>query len=195
MRNTARLISVHLFLCLAACASQEPPSVVSDFDDLTGVSLARPREPVRMLAPRPGLSLVGKDYLFTGPVSVSTAGTPHTFLWFALGSTIDRPHTGARLPTFKTIVVRVDDSLMTFDLIPWSSASKSDPYELPVAVHASYAAKITNSQIRQLAQASRLAAYVTDEDDRSPLYELVDGELADWLAFCCGENLSAVSQR
>ena len=57
-------------------------------------------------------------------------------------------------------------------------------------VHASYAAKITTSQIRRLAEAQRLAAYVTDDNNRSPLYELAQGELSDWLAFCCRQSVS-----
>ena len=188
MNKMNHLFAMALLLC--GCASQEEQHIVSDFDDTTGVSLARPKAPVRLLAPRPGLSAVGKDYLFAGPVSVSTSGNPQNYLWVALGSTIDRPHPGAPLPTFKTIVIAVDGSLMTFDLIPWSSASRSDPYELPVAVHASYAAKITNSQIRQLAQSQHLAAYVTDHNSRSPLYELSEGELADWMTFCCRRSVS-----
>ncbi len=183
MKNTTKVVSILSLALIGGCASQDELSIVSDVDDATGVSLARPRQPARLAAERPGLSAVGKDYLFTGPVSVSGSGTSQTYLWFATASTIDRHITGAPEPTFKTIILVVDGTQMTFDLIPWASASKAAPYELPMEPRASYAAKVTSSQIQQIATATTLQAYVTDNDSRSPTYYLAEAELRDWLSF------------
>ena len=72
---------------------------------------------------------------------------------------------------------------MTFDLIPWTDASRETPFDLDVSERSSYCAKITRSQVRRIAGATDLQAYVTDADSRSPVYALADGNLADWLKF------------
>jgi len=182
-----------LTLGLSACGTQDQYSLVSDMSDATGISMTRPRQPVQLAALRPGLSAVGKDYLFAGPVSVSGLGAPQAYLWFALGSTIDRRYTGAPEPTFQTVILLIDGTPMTFDLSPWSGASGTEPYELDIRPSASYAAKITNSQIRQIANAQILEAYVADADNRSPRYSMVSGDLRDWLDFCCGGESSAAA--
>lgn len=189
-RNLPTIICATAAL-IGACAAQDEYSLVSDMNESTGISMTMPKEPARLAASRPGLSVTGKDYLFAGPVSISGDGVPQNYIWFATGSTIDRRITNAPQPTFDTIVMLVDGTPMTFDLVPWLSAGKSEPYELPVNMTASYAAKITTSQIRQLANAQKIEAYVTDDNSRSPLYSLMKGARQDWLDFCCDTGFSA----
>lgn len=146
-------------------------------------TLSHPPQPVALLAPRPGLSVVGKDYLFTAPVTVNRGGGPRDYLWFALGSTTDRVLTNTPEPTFETIVLVVDGVPMTFDLFPWSEASGEEPFDVGVLERAVYGARVSHSQVRRIASATRLEAYVTDADNRSPTYALADGEFAGWESY------------
>ena len=178
-----RTFVIVTMLLLTACASQDAGTLVSDTSEAGGESLTRVRIPVSLTATRPGLSTVGKDYLFASPVNVSGMGQPQNYLWFGVGSTIDRYLTGAEDPQLTSIVLLIDDVPMTFDLIPWADAANYSPYDLPVKTHASYGAKITRSQIRTIAAANDLQAYVTNAEFRSPTFTISDGSLNDWLTF------------
>ena len=147
----------------------------------TGVSPTSAHDAVWLAAPRPGLSAVGKDYLFVGPMTVNRDGSRQSYLWFAVGTTLDRRLTGAPKPELETVVLVADGAPMTFDLIAWDSTGPSAPYVSSIGSDAAYAARVTGSQMRQLAKADTLEAYVTDVNGRSPLYVVVDGNPADWL--------------
>ena len=146
-----------------------------------GVSPTSSRNAVWLAAPRPGLSAVGKDYLFVGPMTVNRDGSRQRYLWFAVGTTIDRRLTGAPKPELETVVLVTDGTPMTFDLIAWDSTGAYAPYPLTIDSDVSYAARVTGSQLRQLAEADTLEAYVTDVNGRSPRYVVVEGDPADWL--------------
>ncbi|MGI9233232.1 MAG: hypothetical protein ACR2RD_06340 [Woeseiaceae bacterium] len=183
MRHILTLSLLMLILSTSACSSQPPAPIVQTVDDSSGESLTHSREPLRMVALRPALSRVGKDYLFVAPVSVSGRGTPQDYLWFAFGSTLDRRLAGTPIPAVKTIVLFVDEMPMTFDLAAWPELSSSQPFELDVEHYMSFGAKITASQLRRIASANALRAYVTDGANRSPTYELSDGSFVAWSAF------------
>ncbi|MGI9237075.1 MAG: hypothetical protein ACR2QZ_06740 [Woeseiaceae bacterium] len=183
MRNILTLSLLTLVLGTSACSSQPPAPIVQTVDDTSGESLTHSREPLRMVAVRPALSRVGKDYLFVAPVSVSGRGTPQDYLWFAFGSTLDRRLVGTPIPAVKTIVMFVDEMPMTFDLAAWPELSSSQPFELGVEHYVSFGARITASQLRRIASANALRAYVTDGANRSPTYELSDGSFVAWSAF------------
>lgn len=168
---------------LSACAHQDEQSLVADISPGGGESMTKVREPIYLTATRPGLSQVGKDYLFASPVTVSGSGPVQSYLWFAVGSTIDRYLTGSPEPTLDTILLVVDGVPMTFDLVPWSTAAQYAPYKIDVKTQASYAARVTRSQLRVIANATELTAYVTSDDHRSPQYQLDQGELQAWLDF------------
>lgn len=178
-------ISLVLLFAVAVfgCSSTPTSSVVRDVDDSTGESFTRARVPLRMTASRPALSRVGKDYLFVSPVSVSGMGSPQNYLWFAIGSSVDRRITGTPLPIVNTIVLVVDDMPMTFDLVQWSNIASSEPYDVDVEHYTSYGARITQSQLRRISSATELSAYVTNADYRSPAYELASGEHTAWAEF------------
>lgn len=149
----------------------------------TGVSPGSSRDAVWLAAQRPGLSVAGKDYLFVGPMTVNRDGLRRSYLWFAVGTTIDRHLTGVAKPELETVVLVVDGTPMTFDLTAWDNAKASAPYPLSIESYVSYAARVTASQLRQLVQAETLEAYVTDANGRSPLYVVVSGDPGDWLRF------------
>ena len=165
-------------LLVAGCASQQSPTTALD-----AVALSHPPEPVALLAPRPGLSVVGKDYLYAAPVTVNRQGGLKEYLWFALGSTTDRVLTNTPEPRLETIVLVVDGMPMTFDLVPWTEASGETPFDLGVLGRGAYGARVTRSQVRRIASATSLAAYVTDADNRSPTYVLAGGDLDGWQSY------------
>jgi hypothetical protein len=168
---------------LCACGGQPQQESVSNIDETTGESFSHSREPVHLITQRPALSAIGKDYLIVSPVTVNSSGSAQTFLWFALGSTIDRVITGAETPSFETIVLVVDGSMMTFDLIPWSEIATALPADVSIKTHASFASKITRNQLNRIAAANTLEAFVTDEDYRSPLYLYSQGVYSEWGRF------------
>lgn len=147
----------------------------------SGVSAVSPDGPIWLAAEQPGLSVVGKDFLFAGPMMVNREGQRRQYLWFALGSTIDRRITGAEDRMLQSVVFSVDGTLMTFELISWDVADQSQPYQVPYASEGRYAARVTQSQIRKIAGATTLEAYVTDRGSRSPRFELVHGVPASWV--------------
>lgn len=182
---TSRIVTIALLMVTVAsgCATNSQQAYSVDAGQRGVESMSQVREPIYLTANRPGLSLVGKDYLFTGPVTVAGSGPAQDYLWFAVGSTIDRELTGAAEPVLDEILLVIDGVPMTFDLIPWSQAAQYSPYKLDVKTHASYAARITRSQVRTIAAAQELTAYVTGDDHRSPVYTMMGGELRRWLDF------------
>lgn len=165
-------------LLVTGCASQKGSTTALD-----AVALSHPPEPVALLAPRPGLSIVGKDYLYAAPVTVNRQGGLKEYLWFALGSTTDRVLTNTAEPRLETIVLVVDGMPMTFDLVPWAEASGEPPFDLGVLDRGAYGARVTRSQIRRIAAATSLEAYVTDADNRSPTYVLAEGSMEGWQSY------------
>ena len=163
-----------LSLLSVGCAGQSPSPFTQHVDEQSGESLTSTSEPTRFVAERPALSRVGKDYLYAAPVQVSGFDGPRTYLWFAVGSSIDRRITGAAIPDIRTIVLLVDDMPMTFDLESWSQVTASEPFVLDVEHYNSYGARVTGSQLRRIAAADSLRAFVADEDNRSPTFEIAD---------------------
>lgn len=180
MRLLFTLVLLSLIMLTTACSTQPPSPFVQMVDDNSGESFTRSREPLRMVAPRPALSRVGKDYLFVAPVSVAGLGSPQNYIWFGFGSTLDRRLTGAPLPNVNAIVLVVDNVPMTFDIVAWSDVASSEPFDLDVESYASFGAKITRSQLRRISSASNLSAFVTNLEHRSPTYAMSEGEYSDW---------------
>ena len=147
----------------------------------SGLSATSSDGAIWLAAGRPGLSAVGKDFLFAGPMTVNRNGVQRRYLWFALGTTVDRTLTGASEPGLESVVLLVDDTPMNFELIPWNNSVDAQPYALPFASLQSYAARVTASQIRALANAKQVEGYVTDAAGRSPTYTLVHGDPASWI--------------
>ena len=181
MRTQIGRCAALLVVLAGGCAWQNDTDEMRASITDAGVSTTSSREAVWLAAPRRGLSAVGKDYLFVGPMTVNREGTRQTYLWFAVGTTIDRHLTGAHKPTLDTVVMLVDGTPMTFDLVAWDDASASSPYRPAIESYASYAARVTGSQVRQLASADTVEAYVTDLNGRSPIYVIVKGDPRAWL--------------
>jgi len=182
MQPRAAIFTALIALSLQGCGwQQELAGRATDIVE-SGVSVGGLTQAVWLAAARPGLSVAGKDYLFVGPMDVNREGTRRSYLWFAISTTIDRQLTGAPKRTLNTVVLMVDNIPMTFDLTPWDKSADSSPYSIPFASDASYAARITDSQIRQLARADALRAYVVDADGRSPVFNVVGGDRKKWLA-------------
>ncbi len=170
-------------ILLGACASKRADTIVADVDERTGESFTRLDEPLRLATSRPGLSVVGRDYLLMAPVMLTGSAEGGRYLWFALGTTLDRPLYGAPEPGFDRIVLVVDDMPMTFALDEWRDKAESEPYDIPMRASRSFGSRATASQIRRIANSTTLSAYVTNPEHRSPRYELVRGEPRDWLEF------------
>lgn len=181
MKKWRSLISIILTVVACGCSWLPKSGDLTASITETGVSPTSSQEAVWLAAPRPGLSAVGKDYLFVGPMTVNREGSRRSYLWFAVGTTIDRHLTGVPKPALDTVVLLLDGTPMTFDLIAWDNNADSAPYPLTIDSYSSYAARVTSSQIRQLANADTLEAYLTDADGRSPVYEVVQGDPGDWL--------------
>lgn len=164
----------------AGCASKPASPFTQHLDEHSGESLTSTIEPTRFVAERPALSRVGKDYLYAAPVRVSGFDGPRTYLWFALGSSIDRRITGTAIPDVSTIVLLVDGMPMTFDLESWSQVTPSEPFALGVEHYTSYGARVTGSQLRRIAAADSLRAFVADADNRSPMFRIADGVHRAW---------------
>ena len=179
MRNSV-LIALAALL-LVACANSPTDTLTLSLDDSSGESFTHVREPLRLATERPGLSVVGKDYLLVAPVVVS--GTPNAgqYLWLALGTTVDRTLNGAPTPSLDRIVLDVDGSLMTFELTRWDETAQNEPFDVAIMVSRSFATPLTNNQLAKIANAVELHAYVTNSEHRSPRYALVHGEPRDWL--------------
>ena len=156
-----------------------------------GVSATGSNEAVWMATTRPGLSAVGKDYLFVGPMTVNRDGRRQRYLWFAIGTTIDRHLTGAPRQHHEAVVLLVDGTPMTFELTEWENTSRASPYPLSIRADVTYAARVTSSQVRRLAAARVIGAYVTDPSGRSPVYSVVRGDPGDWVSSGSGSPADA----
>lgn len=180
MRTTVTVLIALISMFSAGCANTPESPFAQHVDEQSGESLTSTIEPARFVAERPALSRVGKDYLYAAPVRVSGFDGPKTYLWFAVGSTIDREITGAAIPSVSTIVLLVDDMPMTFDLKSWSQVTASDPFDLDVEHYTSYGTRVTGSQLRRIAEANSLSAFVADEDNRSPAFLIADSVHGVW---------------
>lgn len=183
MRRRDCLFGMLAVLSLGGCAGTSGNGVVADVDERTGDSLSRPREPLRLATDRPALSTVGKDYLLLAPVAVSGSVHRGLYLWFAIGSTLDRELHGLAEPGIDRIVLLVDGVPMSFDLVDWSERSGVEPYRVPMKTHRSFAARVTRNQLERIRSADALSAWVTNPSRRSPDYELVRGDPSDWSTF------------
>ncbi len=163
-----RLLLILTLLVCAACANQGA-APRDAFTAATG-------EAIVLAAPRPGLSHTGMDYLVAGPMTVNLGGSSQRMLYLGFGSTIDRRITGAAEPIVEQAVFNIDGELMSFDLTPWEQTQDALPYDPSLLARRDYAVRVTRSQLRALADAGSLSAWVVDEDGRSPTYELVRGE-------------------
>jgi len=180
MSRTITILIAFISALSASCANNPASPFTQHVDEHSGESLTSTIEPTRFVAERPALSRVGKDYLYAAPVRVSSFDAPRTYLWFAVGSSIDRRITGAAIPGVSTIVLLVDDMPMTFDLESWSEVTASEPFELDVEHYFSYGARVTGSQLRRIAAANSLRAFVADTDSRSPTFTVADGIHQAW---------------
>lgn len=182
-----RLLLIAVFCCCsfgsAGCVSGGGDKIVREVDDRTGHSFTRVREPLRLATVQPWLSRVGKDYLLVAPVVVSGTDRNGQYLWLALGTTIDRTITNAAPRQFNRIVLVVDGMPMTFDLEHWQKTASSEPFKVSIKLTDSFSARLTDSQLKRIAGAETLSAYVTNAEHRSPEYGLVHGSPADWLEF------------
>lgn len=179
----SRAITILITLISAlstGCANTPDSPFAQHVDEQSGESLTSTIEPTRFVAERPALSRVGKDYLYAAPVRVSGFDGSKTYLWFAVGSSIDRRITGAAIPDVSTIVLLVDDMPMTFDLENWSRVTASEPFDLDVEHYTSYGTRVTGSQLRRIAAADSLRAFVADEENRSPTFRIADGVHEAW---------------
>ena len=179
MRNS--LFIALTALLFAGCATSPADTVVLTTDDSTGESFTSLRDPLRLATDRPGLSVVGKDYLLVSPVVLTGTSNTGQYLWFGIGTTVDRSLNGAPTPDFDRIVLEVDGSLMTFELTDWQDTASNEPFDVPVRITRTFATPVTNSQLDKIAGASELHAYVTNSEHRSPRYALVHGEPRDWM--------------
>ena len=177
------LIFALVALVLAGCASDQKTTVVDQVDEATGESFTRMREPLSLAIERPELSKVGKDYLLVAPVTIGGSTGSGQYLWFGLGTTLDRTITGAPEPGFDRIVLMVDGIPMTFDLVRWQDKASTQPYDASIKMTHSFASRVTSNQLRRIASAESLTAYVTNPEHRSPVYDLVSGAPRDWLDF------------
>jgi hypothetical protein len=180
MRKSIILLTALCFSLSGGCASKPASPYTQYVDERSGESMASTIEPTRFVAERPALSRVGKDYLFAAPVRVSGFDAPRTYLWFGVGSSIDRRITGASIPGVNSIVLLVDDMPMTFDLVRWSEVTPSEPFALDVEHYTSYGARVTGSQLRRIAAANSLRAFVANEDNRSPAFIIAGGAHQTW---------------
>jgi len=163
------LTIVAIWALFAGCSTTD----VSDGNVGRELPTAGSGELVTLAVPRRGLSAVGDDYLFMGPVSLNRNGRAQSYLWLALATTIDRQVSGADQPTLKRIIIRVDGVPMTFDLEPWNESIDNAPFDTPLRAQAAFRSRVTASQLEKLGDAAVLDAYVTDQDNRSPLYTVV----------------------
>lgn len=189
MRNSAMIALAALLL--AACASAPNDSLTRSLDDSSGESFTHVMEPLRLATERPGLSVVGKDYLLMAPVVVTGTQNAGQYLWLAVGTTVDRTLNGAPTPDLDRIVLVVDGSLMTFDLTEWRETAQKEPFDVPIMISRSFATPLTNNQLAKIANAVELQAFVTNSEHRSPRYALVHGEPRDWLALDSAPNAFA----
>ena len=174
---TAKRFSVLFAMLTVGCAWQ--PGGGSKAIE-SGVSPSGSSEAVWFATERPGLSAIAKDFLFVGPMSVNRNGERRQYLWFGIATTIDRRLTGAGTFDASAVVVNVDGTPMTFDLVPWSSDPEQTPYDPGIDSFQSFAARVTGSQLRQLSGAREITAFVVDGNGRSPLYEVVNGDRRSW---------------
>jgi hypothetical protein len=170
-------------LLLAGCATVADDAPVATFDELTGESLLHPALPTTLHAERPGLSVIGKDYLALSPVTVSGRGAPVTYLWCSLSSSIDRAITGAPAPDIDAIVLLVDDVPMALNLEPWAKAATALPFDERHGPGIAFAARVTASQLGKIVAARELAAYVVEAGSHSPRFTVAEDTRADWASF------------
>ena len=169
------LVATALLGCATPQAEVTPVAIAE-----AGVSATSEAGAVWLAADRPGLSNVGKDFLFVGPMTMNRDAVQRSYLWFAFGSTIDRRITGAPGRSMESVIIAVDGVLMTFDVEAWSAPPGGLPYVLPIEPELSFVALVTRSQLQRLASARAVEAYVLDGNGRSPAYRVARGDLSAW---------------
>ena len=133
-----------------------------------------------LVAPRPGLTALGNDYLFIAPVSIwYTRGTRH-FLWLGLGSTIDRELTGLTAPLPEDIILMVDEIPMDIEIKPWSEFADTTPYDVNTPLYSAYGARMTLSQLDRIASAQNVQAEISSTVGQSTNFTPGENDNFDW---------------
>ena len=166
MMRTALVLTTALLL--GACGTT--PERLSTVDAGGGITHIKPREPARYVARQPGLAVPGADFLFVSPVAVSRRGVLKHYLWLGARSTVDRKLTGARTHAIDEIVIMIGDKPMRLDIEPWSEASETEAFETGLILTATYAARVTKSQLDRLVESSPQEIIVIDERGREIRY-------------------------
>ena len=153
---------------LAACAGS--PERLATVDAGGGTTHIRPNEPTKFVTAQPGLAVPGADYLFVAPIAVSRRGVLKHYLWLGARSTVDRRLTGARKPMIEQLVVIADGTPVRLDIVPWREASDADAYDTGLIVTATFAARVTESQLAWMASAQTVAMIAIDASGRETRY-------------------------
>jgi hypothetical protein len=178
-----RFSAALVLLAVAGCAFVDDPAPAASFDAVTGESLAHPAAPTTFVAERPGLSVIGRDYLRLSPVTVSGRGAPVTYLWCALSSSIDRDLKAVREPNVESIVLLVDEVPMSLTLEPWSEAATASPYGPPAGEERNFAARVTQSQLDRIVASAHLEAWIVEADAPSSRFALAEDSRGGWLSY------------
>ena len=163
-----RILTIATALLLTACAGTTER--LASVDAGGGITHIRPQAPAKFVAGQPGLAVPGADFLFVAPIAVSRRGVLKHYLWLAARSTVDRRLTGAAAPAIDRIVVVADGTPVSLDLEPWSAASEAEAYETGLIRTATFAARVTESQLAWLAGAGSVAVITVADNGRETRY-------------------------
>lgn len=164
-----RLSLLILALLICGCGST-PPILSTVLDSQTGTTHVQPLQPFSFVELRPGLAATGADIALVAPVAVSREGRQRQHLWIALGSTIDRELTGAAISTPKTVVLLADSQPMVLATEPWSDVSRFAAFVPKHPVRHTLGARVSASQLVQIAQARTLQVLIEDASGRVATY-------------------------
>ncbi len=148
------------------------------FDEESGETVVRLHRAIVYSRPQPGLSAVGREFVYLGPLETDRMGRISLELWVGLGSTATLGANAAPEFAPKALVLELDGS--EAQRLPLEPAP-AGAYDVPLPLVGSYLAPVTDQLLAELTAAQHVAVRL-EHGYRDRRYQHWHGVWPDWVS-------------
>jgi len=176
--SKSKLLWLVCFIIVTGCTQvPQKDSVKQYFSKSNGATITTLAKPFSFYRQEPLLAANSRDYIYVGPVEINEAGQREYVLWLYYCSTIDRDRPAATDVSGSVFLI-IDDTpmeLVQAHNVRLAYSADGAPYAAPVA--GGYAAfyRVTQDQLRHLAQAGQIRLVADARSQNADEYTVWSG--------------------